>query len=129
MLDGEWEDGAQGRGELENRLVELIKENTLLEKVSDSAASGLRVRRSVYRAILQGQSDDPVSEQTATRDLLALSNRGLLVPHGERRGRFYTAGPEIIDIRKRVTGRRNKRDDTDPFADDAKGNPDQESLF
>jgi Fic family protein len=99
-----------------------------LEALFD-AASGLRVRRSVYRAILQGQSDDPVSEQTATRDLLALSDRGLLVPHGERRGRFYTAGPEIIDIRKRVTGRRNKRDDTDPFADDAKGNPDQESLF
>lgn len=41
----------------------------------------------------QGQSDDPVSEQTATRDLAALTNRGLLVAHGERRGRFSPPVP------------------------------------
>lgn len=67
------------------------------------ATSGLRVRRAVYRAILENQSDDPVSEQTATRDLQSLTNHGLLVAHGERRGRDYTAGPELAAIRERVT--------------------------
>jgi Fic family protein len=93
------------------------------------ASTGLRVRRAVYRAILQSQTDDPVSEPTATRDLQTLSNHGLLIPHGERRGRYYTAGKEIKDIRRRVTGRRNPRDDSDPFAIDAAGVPGQEKLF
>lgn len=57
-----------------------------LEALFD-ATSGLRVRRAVYRAILENQSDDSVSEQTATRDLQSLTSHGLLVPHGERRGR------------------------------------------
>lgn len=63
-----------------------------LEALFDATA-GLRVRRAVYRAILETQSDDPVSEQTATRDLQSLTNHGLLVAHGERRGQYYTDGP------------------------------------
>ncbi|BBZ48870.1 Fic family protein [Mycobacterium heidelbergense] len=94
------------------------------------AASGLRVRRAVYRAILEGQSDAPVSEQTATRDLQNLTSRGLLIPHGERRGRFYTAGKELADIRKRVIGRRNPRDESDPFETKANSVPPaQTKLF
>lgn len=86
-----------------------------LEALFD-AASGLRVRRAVYRAILEAQSDDPVSEQTATRDLQSLTNHGLLVAHGERRGRYYTAGPALAAIRERVIKNRDPRDDSDPFA-------------
>lgn len=73
------------------------------------------IRRAVYRAILQSQSDDPISEPTATRDLQTLTNHGLLIPHGERRGRYYTAGKEVSEIRRRVVGRRNPRDNSDPF--------------
>jgi len=100
-----------------------------LEALFDAAA-GLRVRRGVYRAILENQSDDPVSEQTATRDLQNLTNHGLLIPHGERRARYYTAGKEIADIRKKVIGRRDPRDESDPFEikPDAVP-PGQEKLF
>lgn len=120
--------------EIEQTYIELdrlISSYGLPERTIDAlfdAAGGLRVRRSVYRAILEGQSEDSVSEQTATRDLQALTNAGLLVPHGEKRGRFYTAGDEIMAIRKRVVGRRDRRDDTDPFSIEA-ALPEQEKLF
>ena len=38
--DGGGEDKSRGREELENRLVELIKENAQLEKVSEQRACG-----------------------------------------------------------------------------------------
>jgi Fic family protein len=80
------------------------------------AVTGLRVRRSVYRAILEGQGEVPVSEQTATRDLQTLSNAGLLIPHGEKRGRYYTAGQEILAIRRAIVDQRDPRDNADPFS-------------
>ncbi len=121
--------------EIEETYIELdrlVSKNRLPERTMEAlfdAALGLRVRRAVYRAILEGQSDDPVSEQTATRDLQTLTTLGLLVAHGERRGRFYTAGPEVAAIRQRVIGRRNPRDESDPFDIKAKSDPNQEELF
>ncbi|MBN7355482.1 filamentation induced by cAMP protein fic [Mycobacteroides abscessus subsp. abscessus] len=109
----------------------LITRYALPERTMEAlfdAATGMRVRRSVYRAILEGQSDDPVSEQTATRDLQSLAAHELLVPHGERRGRFYTAGAEIMAIRERVIARRDPRDNRDPFAIQATDR-DQQKLF
>lgn len=121
--------------EIEQTYIELdrlVTKHGLPERSMEAlfdAAIGMRVRRGVYRAILQGQSDDPVSDQTATRDLQSLTNLGLLVAHGERRGRFYTAGPEVAAIRQKVVGRRNPRDDSDPFDIKAKSDPNQEKLF
>lgn len=111
----------------------LVARHGLPERTMEAlfdAVSGLRVRRAVYRAILQGQSDDPISEQTATRDLQGLTALGLLIPHGQRRGRYYTAGPDLTAIRRKIVGRRDPRDDSDPF-DPAKTavSPDQERLF
>lgn len=80
------------------------------------AAMRMRVRRSVYKAILDNQGDEPVSDQTATRDLQNLANLGLLIAHGEKRGRYYTAGDEVMAIRKTIIGRRLPRNETDPFA-------------
>ena len=57
------------------------------------AAYGLRVRRSTYMATL-AEIDEEISEQTATRDLQALTDSGLLVPFGERRGRYYVGRSE-----------------------------------
>jgi Fic family protein len=108
--------------EIEKLYIELDRltnRDGLPERTIDAlfdAAIGLRVRRSVYRAILDRQSEHSVvSEQTATRDLQLLSNAGLLVPHGEKRGRFYTAGDELRQIRRAIVERRNPQDDTDPF--------------
>lgn len=107
--------------EIEETYVELnriIARYNLPERTMEAlfdAATGLRVRRTVYRAIL-ARNYEPVSDPTATRDLQHLANHGLLISHGERRGRFYTGGKEIAEIRRRVTGRRNPRDESDPFA-------------
>lgn len=122
--------------EIEKLYIELdrlISKNGLPDRTIEAlfdAAIGLRVRRSVYMAILGGQSDDSVvSEQTATRDLQLLSNAGLLRPHGEKRGRFYTAGEQIRDIRRAIVERRNPKDYTDPFSVAAGPPVEQGKLF
>ena len=72
------------------------------------AAFGTRVRNSSYRV-----SAD-VSKNLASRDLKVLVDTGLLVPEGERRGRFYSAAPIVAEIRQRL--RLPKKVD-DPFAE------------
>jgi Fic family protein len=76
------------------------------------AAIGLRVRNSTYRAM----NNDEISEAVATRDLKALVDRGLLEPHGEKRGRYYTATDELKAVWEGVVADRPRRDSTDPFA-------------
>jgi Fic family protein len=76
-----------------------------------NAALGFRVQRSGYRALV----DDEVSEVVATRDLKAMADAGLLVAHGERRGRFYTPSETLRAIAQEIRGRRPRRDEADPF--------------
>lgn len=83
------------------------------------AIYGLRVRNSVYRASLSG-TEDEISDQVAGKDLKALATAGLLIPHGERRGRYYSAGLELIKMRSEMKLSRAPKDDTDPFADTPK---------
>ena len=66
-----------------------------------------RVRNSSYRV-----SAD-VSNNLASRDLKMLVDAGLLIPDGEKRGRFYVAGPRVAEIRRRF---RLPRAVDDPFA-------------
>jgi hypothetical protein len=80
------------------------------------AAQGLRVRNSTYRASLQ-ETEDEITEQTAGRDLGELVKVGLLTAKGKARGRFYTAGQELIAVRRRIIDSRDPRDDSDPFTD------------
>ncbi|OIN79807.1 Fic family protein [Mycobacterium malmoense] len=117
---------------LYTELDRLINRYKLPDRTIDAlfdAAMRMRVRRSVYKAILENQSGEPVSDQTATRDLQALANLGLLIAHGERRGRYYTAGDEISSIRNSIIGRRVPRDETDPFSVEAGAPVDQAKLF
>lgn len=76
------------------------------------AAIGFRVRRATYRAV----DKDEITQQTASRDLHHLVEIGLLVPQGEKRGRYYLAGPELHGIRKAILDARDPRDNSDPFA-------------
>jgi len=82
------------------------------------AAMDFRVRNATYRAI----HDDEITEQTASRDLRQLVDAGLLVAHGEKRGRFYIAGDEVRSRRLMIVNAREPRDDSDPFADTLGGN-------
>jgi len=79
------------------------------------AAMKFRVRNSTYRAILE-ETDEGITEQAASRDLKQLTDAGLLIAHGEKRGRFYTASKELMGLRERIAAARDVRDDSDPFA-------------
>lgn len=79
------------------------------------AAFGLRIRRGTYRKILEDMGEE-VSEQTAGRDLKSLADRGFLIPHGERRGRYYVASTPVRKLLRDIKNNRDPRDERDPFA-------------
>ena len=81
------------------------------------AAMGFRVRNATYRATLEESWDDQITEQTASRDLQRLVEVGLLIPRGEKRGRFYAASTTVRQIRQAIIASRDRRDDSDPFED------------
>jgi len=56
------------------------------------AAYGMRIRAGRYR------EDNEISDVVASRDLRRMVDLGLLVPHGEKRGRFYTGSKQLRDI-------------------------------
>lgn len=90
-------------------LLNLVQTNGFPERTVMAlvqAAFG-RVRNSSYRV-----SAD-VSNNLASRDLKMLVDAGFLIPDGEKRGRFYVAGPKVGEIRRRF---RLPRAVDDPFA-------------
>ena len=64
-------------------------------------AFGLRVRAGQYR------EEQALSDVVASRDLRRLVDENLLVPHGEKRGRFYTGTEDLIALGRaaKSTGR------------------------
>jgi Fic family protein len=68
------------------------------------AAFGFKVRNNKYR------EDHGLSEVVASRDLRKLSDLELLVPVGEKRGRYYTAGKAIALIREKCRDRTRASD-------------------
>lgn len=79
------------------------------------AAFGMRVRNSTYRASFDDGPDE-ISDQTASTDLRKMVEARLLQPHGERRGRYYLASPELRQVMADVRKERPIRDSSDPFA-------------
>jgi Fic family protein len=95
-----------------SELVELVTTQGLPERTMDAlfdAVLGYRVRRATYL------KRSAVTDQTATRDLAALSSRGILVPQGNGRGRYYTAGEPIQQIAERRRARRTPLRDPYPW--------------
>lgn len=100
-----------------DKLERLTRDEGLNERVVPllyDAATGYRVRNSTYRAIWA--DTDEISENVASRDLKLLVDRDLLVPHGEKRGRYYTANKPLRGLWQEVIDSRDPRDDSDPFA-------------
>jgi DNA-binding transcriptional ArsR family regulator len=60
-------------------------------------------------------SPEEISEQTAGRDLRRLVEAGLLVAHGEKRGRHYVRSRSLFDLRQKIIDARDPRDMSDPF--------------
>jgi Fic family protein len=72
------------------------------------AAIGLRVKNPTYR----NQAD--ISNQAAKNDLKRLADEGLLVPKGEKKGRYYLASKFLLDLRQQT---RFKEEIKDPFVE------------
>jgi Fic family protein len=109
------------RSEIErlwNSCVEIVEGHRLPERCAAGlmdAAIGLRIRRKSYRASAATAVGDDMSDLTATRDLKAMVDKGLLEAVGERRARYYLAGDVLLQLRKEIRGARPPRSDEDPF--------------
>jgi Fic family protein len=89
---------------------EIVKKLGLPERVAFAlahTAMGFKVRNAIYRNMAQ------VKEHLASRDLKLLVDHKLLIPDGEKRGRSYTAGPLIQEIRNKA----HQATPTTPLAD------------
>lgn len=97
---------------------ELTEKNKLAERCTAAlmdAAYGFRVRRSSYQAAVKVSWAEEVPDVTASRDLKAMVQKGLLQPIGERRSRHYVASDELKAIREEIRSRRAPREERDPF--------------
>ena len=79
-----------------------------------TASFGRRVWNSLYRKY------GDVSEQVASRDLKKLTDLGLLVARGERRGRVYVGSEKLLALRRSLAEARFAED---PFTLAAKKQP------
>jgi Fic family protein len=101
-------------------LERLVRERSFPERMLlplYDAAMGFRVRNATYRATLEDALEGQITEPTASKDLQRLVEGDLLVPHGQKRARFYTASDRVMDIRRALVAGRDRRNDADPFAD------------
>lgn len=99
-------------GRLWEQLEVLARRHVLPDRVVAplwSAAKGLRLRNASYRR------EADVTEQVASRELRLLVERGLLVAHGEKRGRTYSAGDELRDVAARAREQRSDDEHADPY--------------
>jgi len=79
------------------------------------AAQGFRLRNGSYRRVAETTAGESISELSASRDLKAMVDAGLLEPVGERRGRFYLAAPTMRHVHEQIRAARPPRDHYDPF--------------
>lgn len=68
------------------------------EQALMDAAFGIPVRNSRYR------TENDISDVVASRDLRKLADHDLLVPMGEKRGRYYLPTKRLIEIRAKNRG-------------------------
>lgn len=102
-----------------NSCVELAEENRLSERCAAGlmdAAIGVRIRRKIYRSSAEAAMGEEISDLTASRDLKAMVDSGLLEAVGERRARYYLAGETLTHLREEVRSRRAPKSSDDPFA-------------
>ena len=91
---------------------QLTEQFSLPERVADElfdASLGFRIRRSTYvrRA--------GIEQRTATRDLVRLTELGLLRPVGETKGRHYVIGDRLAALRQKVLEARTPLVDPYPW--------------
>lgn len=98
---------------------DLARERGLPERVAGpliETSFGLRIRNATYRRIVLQTEGEEISELTASRDLKALVDAGLLEPHGNNRGRHYVGAETLRATWQSVRASRPPREEFDPFA-------------
>lgn len=79
------------------------------------AARGRRIRRSIYVRLVEMTDGDPISDLTASRDLKALTDAGVLDAVGAGRGRTYHGSQELRELWLDVRSSRPPRAEDDPY--------------
>lgn len=79
------------------------------------AARGWRLRRSLYIKVVLSSTGETIADASATRDLGAMANAGLLDPQGEKRGRYYRATALLRGAWDSIRVQRPPRPDEDPY--------------
>lgn len=98
--------------------LEIAESNGLPERCAAGLMDltfGLRLRRGTYRSSVEAAVGDEISDLTASRDLRALSEKGLAEAIGERRGRYYLASDTLASLREEVRAARPAKAAEDPF--------------
>ncbi|HEU4392731.1 MAG TPA: Fic family protein [Solirubrobacterales bacterium] len=101
-----------------NASLAIVSQKRLPERCASGvmdAAFGLRLRRRSYRSSAEAVTGDEISDLTASRDLKALVDAGMLTAVGERRGRYYVASAEVTALRAQVRTERSPKVADDPF--------------
>jgi Fic family protein len=96
----------------------LAERNGLPERCAAAlmdAAYGFRIRRAGYQSSVTLVAGEEISEQTASRDLKAMVDLGLLEPVRERRARYYLASEEVNDLWRAIRAKRSPQGADDPF--------------
>jgi Fic family protein len=104
--------------QLWNASVSLAEGNRLPERCAAAlmdAAYGFRIRRGGYQSSVEMVAGEEISQQTASRDLKAMVDLGLLDPVGERRARHYLAGNEARALWREIRAKRPPEGADDPF--------------
>jgi Fic family protein len=104
--------------ELSNGCVALAERYGLPERCAAAlvdTAYGLRIRRGSYQTAGEEMTGEEISDQSASRDLKAMVDFGLLQPVGERRARYYLAGEEAKALRREIREKRPPGEMDDPF--------------
>src|SRR3954447_17327511 len=102
-----------------NGCIELTERNRLSERCAAGlmdAALGVRIRRKVYRSSAEAATGEGISDLTASRDLKAMVDTGLLEAVGERKARYYLAAEVLTQLREEIRSKRPPESADDPFA-------------
>lgn len=79
------------------------------------AARGWRLQRSIYKRLVLDGVGEQISDDSATRELEALVDAGLLAPKGEKRGRTYLPTDDLRSAWSSIRAQRPPRPEEDPY--------------
>ena len=103
---------------LYDSITQIVDRYSLPSRVTGAladAARGRRLRRSIYAHLVELTDGDPISDLSASRDLKAMVDAGILEPKGAGRGRTYHGTEELRRLWIDIRADRPPRADDDPY--------------